>query len=640
MDIPIKKSRRILYRWAGWFFFINTCLSLLIIMSYLRVIPNFNNVTGVTTGGIILAWIFFFASFIVQFATLFFAVCILVLIAISICPRRWLAFMLGIVFSTALMFGLIADSMAYALYHMHYAGVGWTVFKAGAMSQVLSLSYPERIFLFVMIAVILVLEFFVAYLVWRRVAKQNKSSMGYRFAGVFVMLFIASYGLMFTATSMGSKNWLQPSDNHIILKAARIVPYYNDIYEMVMLGDSSNRRIETKKGEVYFQIRQLNKPLNYPLHPLTCVVPEKKLNVLIIGIDTWRYDAMTKEITPNIYKFSKRTLQFQDHWSGGNCTKPGIFSLFYSIPANYWHAAINQHLGAVLINRFVKENYEMGIFTSAPLNFPAFNKTVFLDIKHLIIRIKGATSVARDRQITKEFSQFLIKRNKNRPFFSFLFYDAAHNYCEPETPHQKPFGPAVKSCERFSLTPDSPRMPYVNRYHNAVYFIDGEVKQILNDLKKHHLYKNTIVIITADHGEQLDDQHMNYWDHASAYTPYQLHIPMLVYWPGNKPKKYDYFTTHYDIGPTLMTQVLGCTGRTEDYSVGHSLFKKDHRPFLIAGSYADYAVITKKRITRIYQGGDYTINYPNGHHMLGAQLERNTLDEAYKQLNQYFRHKH
>lgn len=636
MDIYLTKSRRALYRWVGWFFLVNTLLSLLIIMSYLRIIPNFDEVIGVTTGSVILAWIFFFASFIVQFAILFFVSCALILIAISIYPRRWLAFALGILFSTVLMFGLIGDSMVYGLYHMHYAGVGWTIFKAGAMSEVLSLSYPERIFLFVMIAVIFIIEYFIAFLVWRRIAKRNTGSIGYRVAGVFAVLLITSYGLMFMATGLRSKRWLQPSDNHVILKAARIVPYYNDIYAMVMPGDSSIRHIQTPEGQVTFQIRQLNKPLNYPLHPLKCIAPKEKLNVLIIGIDTWRYDSMTKTITPHIYEFAQNTLQFQDHWSGGNCTKPGLFSMFYSIPANYWRAVLTQRHTPVLMNQFIKNNYQIRIFTSAPNNFPAFNKTIFLDVKHLLVRTKGTTSVARDRQITKEFDKFLVKRDKNKPFFSFLFYDAAHNYCQPQTPHQKPFGPAVKSCERFSLTPDSPRMPYVNRYHNAVYFVDGEVEKVLDDLKQHHLLKNTIVIITADHGEQLNDQRMNYWDHASAYTPYQLHIPLLVYWPGKKPEKIDYFTTHYDIVPTLMTEVLGCTSPAVAYSVGHSLFQKGDRPFLIAGSYADYAVVTKERITRIYEGGDYTINYPNGHYMISTQLEPGVLRQAYKQLNRYF----
>lgn len=45
------------------------------------------------------------------------------------------------------------------------------------------------------------------------------------------------------------------------------------------------------------------------------------------------------------------------------------------------------------------------------------------------------------------------------------------------TTDYKPFQLAVKQCDRFSLTPNSDPIPYVNRYHNAVYFVDSEVKK-------------------------------------------------------------------------------------------------------------------------------------------------------------------
>ncbi len=81
----------------------------------------------------------------------------------------------------------------------------------------------------------------------------------------------------------------------------------------------------------------------------------------------------------------------------------------------------------------------LGIFASAPLNFLRLIKTVFLDDKNLFARTSGACTVARDREITQEFKNFLQTRNAQQPFFSFLFYDAAHNYCDSVTPNHHPF---------------------------------------------------------------------------------------------------------------------------------------------------------------------------------------------------------
>ena len=140
---------------------------------------------------------------------------------------------------------------------------------------------------------------------------------------------------------------------------------------------------------------------------------------LFLYIDTWRFDAFNKRVTPNIYKFAQNQLQFENYWSGGNCTKTGVFSLFYGIPAVYWDAMHDQRVGPVFINTLTKNAYQIGLFASATLKFPQFNKTVFTNIKDKITRTSGELTVDRDRQITKNFLSFLKHRDKNKPFFSF-----------------------------------------------------------------------------------------------------------------------------------------------------------------------------------------------------------------------------
>ena len=72
------------------------------------------------------------------------------------------------------------------------------------------------------------------------------------------------------------------------------------------------------------------------------------------------------------------------------------------------------------------KGYQMGIFASSKLNSPAFNKNIFSQVENLRIESKGTTKVERDRDMQKDFLHFLKNRDKNAPFFGFLFYDAAH----------------------------------------------------------------------------------------------------------------------------------------------------------------------------------------------------------------------
>ncbi|QTS83626.1 DUF3413 domain-containing protein [Coxiella endosymbiont of Amblyomma nuttalli] len=635
----LASSRRVLCRWMGWFFLINVFLAFVIGIGYLRLLPDFHAINGITNSEIALAWLFLIVSFFTQLAVVFFFCCLLLIGIVVLFPRRWLSFPLAIIVASALIFMLVVDIVTFGLYHMHYFSEGLRIFEAGAVSQVIALSSLERLFLIVFIIVLFAVEYVIASFVWRQVIKENKGCRGYIFASVLVLAFLLSYGSMFITQTVNYRYRFNPIDRHVVLEDARILPYYDEVYSLFMPSDPNIRCILTSEGKVYFQTHQLNHLLKYPIHPLRCEAPKNLLNILIIGIDTWRYDAMNSTVSPNIDHFKKQTLQFQNHWSGGNCTQPGLVSLFYGIPPNYWRAFLNQHCGPVLIHQFLKNHYQTGIFISAPLNYPPFDKTIFNEVRHLIIRTTGDSSIVRDRAITKEFNHFIEKMDRKRPFFSFLFYDAVHNYCEQATPNYQPFQPAVRQCNRFALTSYSDPIPYVNRYYNAVYFVDHEVQKVLHLLKIHGLLRNTIVIITTDHGEQLNDERMGYWVHASAYTPYQLHIPLLMYWPGKKPEIYSYFTNHYDIVPTLMTQVLGCQNSLSDYTIGQSLFfKGGRRTFLVAGSYSDYAVITKKQVTRIYPDGDYVINFLNGRPKYDASLNKDLLQQTLEDLEKYFRY--
>jgi uncharacterized protein len=636
----MRPARSQLFRWAGWFFLINSVLSFITQLSYLHMLPNLSAVYGATTGRIWLAWVFMFASYITQAVTINFFSCLIALIFMAIFPRYWLGAAIAVILSTVFGVGQIVDVVTFKLFHTHNITMAWTVYKAGAFAQVLPLSAAELALMISLFCGFLVAESLLALVVWHRIKKGRHGHFGKRLAGAIILLFLFSYAMMASILTFPPNHRLNPENSRLLLKVARFVPYFTDVYSrLIPYSEVNVRRVNTKDGLMRIQTRQVNKPLHYPTHPLVCHAPKKPMNIVFLIIDTWRYDAMNKTDSPFISQFAKKTLQFKDDWSGGNCTQPGVFSMFYGIPGNYWKAALDQHVGPVFINKLKQEGYQLGIYGSATLKFPEFEKTVFQNVPHLQTETKGSGSIGRDKTITDQFAGFLKTRNAHKPFFSFLFYDSAHNYCGGGgSAHQTPFSPAVKYCERYSLTTHTDPRPYVNRYHNAVYYIDGLVKRDIAALKKHGLLKNTIVVITADHGEEFDDEHLNYWSHASAYTPFQLHVPLLIWWPGRTRKTYDYFTTHYDLAPTLMHQVLGCPAPSKANTVGHSLFSAQKRPFFLSSSYGDYAVVQKNKVVRVFPGGDYVINNPNGHHKRHGQLNPLVMEKAYKQLNYYFTH--
>jgi len=624
--------RRVLYRWLGWFFVTNTLIANLVIFGYLPLFHTLRSIPDATLSSSIFAYFYFVLAFFAQTSLFMFLGALVCFIVATIAPWRGFILTLGTLLGTVVVSALIIDTVAYRLFHMHYAVVGFQVIKVGALSEVITLGWREQLIAGVSLITLLLLEFSLAMWLWRIFSKQTYKTASKVTMGILVGIWL----FVFTAfgSAIANYGW-QGGYRYAILRAGRIVPYLSQIYLALFRSDKAIMPITIDHATIPVVMQEINKPLHYPLHPLICEKPKQKLNIVVIGVDTWRFDSMSRQITPNIYNFAEEALQFKNHFSGGNCTGPGLFSLFYSLPPNYWKAFLNHTQGPVFIKRMQELNYQMGVFLSAPIKFPRFDKTIFVDVKSLNINTPGASSIARDHKITEEFLDFLKQRNNQQPFFSFIFYDAPHNYCESARGKENPFQPAVNNCERFSLDASSNPSPYLNLYNNKVYFIDQEIGKVLAALKQQNLLQNTIVIITGDHGEEMNDGRQGFWGHASDYSAYQLHVPMIVYWPGHHASQMKYGTTHYDVVPTIMEKVLGCQNPNTDYSVGSSLLTSSYRPYFVAGSYGDYAIISPQEILRVYPDGDYELSHLNSHRQGHALIDQR-MNEVLKDLQAYF----
>jgi hypothetical protein len=283
----------------------------------------------------------------------------------------------------------------------------------------------------------------------------------------------------------------------------------------------------------------------------------------------------------------------------------------------------DEHRGPLLIDELLRNHYQMGIFSSAPLYSPPLNRSVFQAIPNLPIEKQNGISVAeRDKMVTAQFNDFIEKIDKDKPFFSFLFYDAAHSYCGSEE-SKGPFQPTVARCNRMTFNYDRDHDLYFNRYKNALFSIDREVKRAIEILESHHFLENTVILIVGDHGEEFDDSKKGYLGHASSYNRYQVQTPLVLYWPNEENQVFTHTTSHFDVVPTLMGRFFHCHNRTSDYSVGTELLNKALRPYFIVSSYVDLGIIEPGRITTIFPAGNYHVELLDGKTI--PQVEVNTI---------------
>src|SRR3712207_7964583 len=72
----------------------------------------------------------------------------------------------------------------------------------------------------------------------------------------------------------------------------------------------------------------------------------------------------------------------------------------------------------------------------------------------------------------------------------------------------------------------------INLYNGESAYMDRNLRPIFEALAP--VEQETLVIITADHGEILDEQ-LGFFDHHGLYEG-DVHVPLIMLWPGKLPR--------------------------------------------------------------------------------------------------------
>jgi glucan phosphoethanolaminetransferase (alkaline phosphatase superfamily) len=67
---------------------------------------------------------------------------------------------------------------------------------------------------------------------------------------------------------------------------------------------------------------------------------------------------------------------------------------------------------------------------------------------------------------------------------------------------------------------------YVNRYDNGILRADSFIRELFSSLDRKGYLQNSIVMILADHGEELGER--GHYGHGSNLYQSQIRIPMLI----------------------------------------------------------------------------------------------------------------
>jgi membrane-anchored protein YejM (alkaline phosphatase superfamily) len=607
-------SRSLMFRWAFWFIFANAVALMLISLNYLK---------SMQLPDTPLAQLFLSLSYPGHYFSLAMYVSPFIAAGILAYPRRRFVFGLAIFLELTLVLIIILDSLVFAQYRFHLNGMVWNLITSGAAGDVLPVTGILWLVLFLAIVIIAFCEWLLAVISWRWVLKERRH-YGIGLGALIAFVILVGHGM---------HAWADANHYTMITNQIRYLPAYKPLTMkrlMIRMG------LSTKNEARKLYLNTDNSALRYPLEAVNCINNNKKKNnLLLIVIDSWRFDALTPEITPNIWEFSKDSLRFDNHFSSGNATRFGIFGLFYGLYGTYWHALLAEERSPVLMQEMEKQSYRMGVFASAPLVNPEFDRTVFADIRFKIsLRQEGEQPHQRDRTITDKMLNFIATNPAETPFFGFLFYDAPHAADHPAD--LTPFQPALKEVNYLALNDSYDPLPFLNKYKNSIHHVDTMVQEVLAALLNKGLLDNTIVVITGDHGQEFNDLKMNYWGHTGNFSRFQTQTPLVIHWPGKASQVFTHTTSHLDMAPTLMHQMLGCTNDPKTYSNGRYLFDTTSRPYVLASSWDTFGVIEPDRITVSLNAGELDILDNSYRPIMGAKVRPEITRSAMQGIGKFF----
>jgi arylsulfatase A-like enzyme len=130
----------------------------------------------------------------------------------------------------------------------------------------------------------------------------------------------------------------------------------------------------------------------------------------------------------------------------------------------------------------------------------------------------GPQAVRKPAQIVNQETLQWIDRDRRRPFFAFL------NYFDVHYPYG---GPATYAKPSWDLGGN------IEEYDASVKYVDDMLEDLSQALEQRGLAKNTLLIITSDHGESLGHHGLTY--HGEALYWGLVHVPLVIWYPGHIP---------------------------------------------------------------------------------------------------------
>lgn len=282
--------------------------------------------------------------------------------------------------------------------------------------------------------------------------------------------------------------------------------------------------------------------------PRALAAPEKekrpeRYNVLLLLVDSMRADmpwaGYGRDIAPNLTALEKESVSYTRGYSVSSYTAKSVAAVLSGKYPSMLYRSAPFFTRYPEGNLFLAELLQSaGVYTASAHAHMYLKRGVGLDqgfdawevVDGITFDNKTDNHVTSNK-LTPLAIKLLQAKPVDKPFFMYLHYMDPHDvYVKHE---EADFGNKAR-----------------DRYDSEIFYTDLWIGKLLDYMKSQPWWKETVVIVSADHGEGFGEH--NSYRHAFELWNMLTHVPLFFHIPDVEGRRIDTPRSHVDVAPTVL----------------------------------------------------------------------------------------
>ncbi|MCB9000347.1 MAG: sulfatase-like hydrolase/transferase [Bacteroidales bacterium] len=364
--------------------------------------------------------------------------------------------------------------------------------------------------------------------------------------------------------------------NKVFCNHAALNPVWNMMYSASKSG-VMNKRYDLpidkdKENRLFAKIMESDSTIHY--------LNTSRPNVLLILMESFTAKLIGSlggipGVTPNIDSLSKEGILFTRMYSTGDRSDKGIIGVLAGFPAQPTQSIIKYPTKSRKLSTVSGELADSGYSTT----FYYGGDPDFANIRSFLYHAKFK------RIVTEDNFPVEYRNSKWGVHDSYVFDYLLHDIDTAKGPFFKMYF-TLSSHEPFETTMKQkfPGNDELHKYMSSVYYTDSCIGNFIRQARKRDWYKNTLIILIADHGHREPYNEPN-------YVVRRFHIPML--WLGGALNangvNIDRTSSQTDLASTLLNQL---NLSDSAFVLSQNILSKSRYPFAYFAFSEGYGFVT------------------------------------------------